>query len=354
MNFIYEIFGIPLGWVMWAIYQVVPIYGLALILFTILSKVVLYPSSVKQHKNMIKQRIWQPKMAEIQKKYKNDKEKQQQELARLQSEEGMKMSFGCVSMFIQFPILFGLIDVIYRPMTHLFHLPAETINKAAEICNAAGVTINTAVMGFQLDVMRAVIASPEKFSALGVDTVNKISSVNFNFLGLDLTGRPVWGEWNALMIIPVLMGVSMVLQNYINSKVNPAMTADQPGMGGMKYFMYIMSAVFVLFSFSVPAGVSIYWVATNILMIIQTLWINKRYAPADLTKKYLDEIEEKKKEKRAEKKAKKVIKKKVTKIVNGKEVESIEELTIKDVDKLRLARARELDELKYGDSEVEK
>ena len=66
MNFIYEVLGIPLGWIMWAIHKVVPIYGLALVIFTVLIKGALLPSSIKQHKAMIKQKIWQPKINEIQ------------------------------------------------------------------------------------------------------------------------------------------------------------------------------------------------------------------------------------------------------------------------------------------------
>lgn len=348
MNAIYELLGIPIGWIMWAIYQVIPIYGLALLILTILTKAVLLPTSIKQHKNMVKQRIWQPKISEIQKKYKNDRERQQQELARLQEEEGMKMSMGCSGMLIQFLILFGLIDVVYKPMTHILHLSTDVINKAAEICNNLGIAINTADMSFQIPLMKTISEHPDKFSDLGAETVQKITSVNFNFLGLDLTARPEWLVWNIMLIIPVLMAVSMLLQTYISNKLNPAMNSGQPGMGGMKYFMYIMSAVFVLFSFSVPAGVSIYWIMSNILAIIQTIYINKKYPPARLQQQYLDEIEERKKARRAEKKAKKMVKR-VTKTIDGKKVEQLEELSMREVDKIRLAKARALDAQKYGD-----
>ena len=259
------------------------------------------------------------------------------------------MTTGCSGMLWQFLVLFGLIDVIYKPMTHILHLSAETIKKAADIStNVLKVAVDTNNMSFQIPLIKTITEYPEKFADLGAETVEQITSLNFNFLGFDLTSMPVWGIWNIMMLIPVLMGVTMILQTYLSNKMNPAMDGSTPGMGGMKYFMYIMAAIFVLFSFSMPAGVSIYWIISNILAIIQTWYINKKYPPAKLREQYLLEIEERRKARRAEKKAKKMVKK-VVKTVDGKEVEKLEELSMRDADKLRLARARALDAEKYGE-----
>lgn len=133
MRTIYAILGYPLGWIMFLCYHLVNNYGLALILFTILTKLVLVPFAVKQQKSMVKMAAFRPKMEEIQKKYANNKEKLNEELLKLYEKENYNPMSGCLPVLIQFPILFGLIDVIYYPLKHILRLPADTINAATEI-----------------------------------------------------------------------------------------------------------------------------------------------------------------------------------------------------------------------------
>lgn len=107
MNFIYELFGTPLGWIMWLLYAVIKNYGICLILFTVLIKAALFPLSIKQQKSSAKMAVFTPKMTEIQKKYANNKQKQQEEMMKFYEEHGYNPMSGCLPLFIQFPILFG-------------------------------------------------------------------------------------------------------------------------------------------------------------------------------------------------------------------------------------------------------
>ena len=125
MQFIYSIFGYPLGWIMWLCYKILPSYALALILFTLLTRLILLPFSIKQQKSTVRMKLIQPKIIEIQTKYANNREKMQQELESLYARENYNPMSGCTPMLIQFPILFGLIDVIYKPLTHIARLSAE-------------------------------------------------------------------------------------------------------------------------------------------------------------------------------------------------------------------------------------
>ena len=107
MNFFYILSG-PLGYVMEWIYKLLPSYGWDIIIFTLLTKILMFPLSVKQQKSTARMSAYQPMMQEIQKKWANDKNRQQEELMKFQQETGMSMTAGCLPMAVNFLVLFGL------------------------------------------------------------------------------------------------------------------------------------------------------------------------------------------------------------------------------------------------------
>lgn len=111
----------PLGYIMWVCYLLVNNFGWAIIIFTVLIKAAMFPLTLKQQKNMAKSQLFTPKVKEIQQKYRNNQEKMQEEMGKLQK-EGYNPMGGCGTMLITFLILFGVIDVVYKPMTHMEHL----------------------------------------------------------------------------------------------------------------------------------------------------------------------------------------------------------------------------------------
>ena len=131
-----RILGIPLGWILHFCYSLVQNYGLALVMFTVLARVILLPLSIKQQKGMVKMAMFRPKMEEIQKKYAKNPQKMNEELTNLYAREGYNPMSGCLPTLIQFPILFGLIDVIYNPLTHLLRMDAATISNAVSIAQS--------------------------------------------------------------------------------------------------------------------------------------------------------------------------------------------------------------------------
>lgn len=132
MNFIYSLIGTPLGYIMWALYQVVHNFGVAVILFTFIVKLASMPLTMKQQKNMAISQLFMPRVQEVQAKYKNNQAKLQEEMTKLQK-EGYNPMGGCGSMLLVFLILFGVIDVVYKPMTHLEHLAKSEIDLVKEI-----------------------------------------------------------------------------------------------------------------------------------------------------------------------------------------------------------------------------
>lgn len=126
IQFLYSLIGTPLGYVLFFIYEIgIKNVGLAIILFTLIVKLVMLPLSIKQQKNSAKSAIFAPKVKEIQQKYRNNQEKQQEEIQKLQ-QQGYNPMSGCGSMLLTFLLLFGVLDVVYRPLTHITHLNADT------------------------------------------------------------------------------------------------------------------------------------------------------------------------------------------------------------------------------------
>lgn len=137
---------------MWACYALVQNFGWAIILFTLIIKAALFPLNLKQQKNQALSQMFMPRVKEIQTKYKNNPEKQQEELTKLQK-EGYNPTGGCGTMLITFLILFGVIDVVYKPMTHMEHFKTEEINAV----------VSTAE---QIDIAKTILANPDDAAAV--------------------------------------------------------------------------------------------------------------------------------------------------------------------------------------------
>ncbi|MCH5196845.1 MAG: YidC/Oxa1 family membrane protein insertase [Oscillospiraceae bacterium] len=132
IQFLYSIFGTPLGYVLYFIYTfIIKNVGIGIILFTFIIKGAMIPLYIKQQKSTAVSAAFAPKIKEIQTKYANNRERQQQELMKLQ-QQGYKPTAGCLPMLLSFVILFGVIDVVYKPLTHIVHSTGEEITAFVE------------------------------------------------------------------------------------------------------------------------------------------------------------------------------------------------------------------------------
>lgn len=129
MNFLETIISTPLGYVMEFCYMIVRSFPLALFIFTILTRLLLFPLNIKQQRSMVKSSAMQGKVKEIQQKYASDKQRQTEELQKLYAEEKMNPLSGCLPLLIQLPIMYGLFFVIYKPLTYILHVPQEIIDR---------------------------------------------------------------------------------------------------------------------------------------------------------------------------------------------------------------------------------
>ena len=132
IQFLYSLIGTPLGYILYFIYRFIcSNVGLAILIFTFIVKMAMLPFSIKQQKASAKSAVFQPMVMEIQQKYKNNPQKQQDELMKLQ-QQGYKPMAGCGTMLLSFLILFGVIDVVYKPLTHIVHMSKESIVEMVE------------------------------------------------------------------------------------------------------------------------------------------------------------------------------------------------------------------------------
>ena len=191
-------------------------------------------------------------------------------------------------------------------------------------------------------VLRAAlyeVLPPDVFSSVfSADQIASISDFNFMFLGIDLSRVPHFAFDAAslmLMIIPILSVVTMILSQIITMKMS-----GQEMQGAMKWMPWIMSLMFVYFGFTVPVGFSLYYTASNVVMLVQSIILKKMYDPEEMKKQVQAEIEAK----RAEKK-----KKKQVKVTTDDGREQVKEVSEAELARIRLARARELDEERYKD-----
>lgn len=352
----FSFIGIPLGWVMYYIDQFTHNYGITLILFSILVKICMIPLGIKQQKGMIVNARMQPKMKELQKAYGNNRQKYSEELQKLYDKEGFSPLSSCLPLAIQFPILLGMLDVIYYPIKHMLRLPEDVINQAIEIASSVLGSGGMSRYSKEISVLTAIKTNPQPFfDGLGTDAASKIANFDFSMFGLFLGeqpsltpgSRPI-GLYLALLAIPILSGITSLIMSLATRKSTGGAAADGQ-MAGMNNSMLIMMPMMsVWISFVVPAGVGIYWLISNVLSSIQAVVLNRVMNPAEAIANAKAEEEAARERERLER----IEAKKKAKDQGGSEI-SEKNLSQKEINRRKLAEARRRDALKYGEEYIE-
>ena len=341
MNPLY-ILGWPLGYVMEWIYKLIPNYGWDIILFTLLITLVKIPLQINQQKSMARMPAYQPLVADIQKKYRDKPDKQQEELMKLQ-EQGYKPTAGCMPMLVNFLVMFGVIEVVYRPLQRIFHIGADALTAAGEALTTLGISFTTVTR--DTNIIAQVIAGESTVtSCFTPDQVSTITEFgqHMDFFGIDLTRVPQYSlaaENLPLLIFPVLAIVTMFISTHISMKAS-----GQQMQGSMKLTMYMMPLMYLFFCFTVPCAFSLYYVVSNILMTVQSIIMKKIYDPEKVKAEVLAEMAARKKEQKRGVKSTTI---KVTDEKTGKTVEK--NISASEMNKRRLEYARQLDAERYKD-----
>ena len=283
MSILNYLIGTPLGYILYWCYTLVAGYGVAILLFTLITKIILFPLSVIAQKNSIKMVRMAPELYDIKRYNSGNGELIAQGIRELYKREKYSTVAGIVPLLVQIPIILGLINVIYNPLQHILHLNPQVISdltaRAAELLGRGGQDLGYTGQILVLEEMRRV---PESFASVpdAASAVTAAESLHMNFFGLNLSAIPAITD--ATVIIPIVSGLSALALCLIQNKYNVLQeTANFASKWGMTIFLVAFSAYFAAV---LPCGLGLYWTAGNLLSIPVLGICNLIYSP----KKYID------------------------------------------------------------------
>lgn len=284
----FQFFANIFGYLLDIINQFVNNYGLAIILFTAIIKLIMLPLSIKQQRSMKKNAELQEKLKVIQFKYKNDPEKLNKETMDLYKQEKMSPFSGCFSAIIQFILLISIFYMVRFPLTYMEKVDKTQIDTYTQQIKDAGMDVSQAYS--EIDIIREIDFLRENNPE---DETLKNININMNFLGLDLSKIPQQNlaDWT-VYIIPILYILSTFVSMRLTTSMQNANKDKKELTDGenketernemedamaqsnkmMSWMMPIMS---VSISLVAPLGLALYWLVNNILMIGERLVLNK-------------------------------------------------------------------------------
>ena len=300
-----DLVTVPFGWLLGLLYDLTSNYGLALIVFALIVQSVLLPIRAKSKKSMMKMSRLQPRIQEIQKKYANDQQKQNEAMQKLQQEEGASMGMGgCLWSFVPLLILLPLFTVIREPITYILGESAEvsaqiisTIKSLAQDKFSANtyydqVTAASLIPQFAAEISTAI-------PGISTDT---LAGINFDFLGINLGQIPqfnifaeswVW-DWAHVgaFLIPLLSAGSQVLQMWVGQRSNDSVITNEKGVQDKemaknsqqaqsnKVMMWMFPLMSLWIGFTVSAALSLYWFIGGVFSMITDPIMTKHYRKA--------------------------------------------------------------------------
>ena len=286
----------PFAWLVRLFYNLTNSYGVALILFTLVIKLIMLPFQMKSKKSMMRMSRVSGQMQELQKRYAKNQAKLQEEMQKLYEEEGVNPMSGCLWSLIPFPILIALYSIIRQPITHFMMLSKDVLQTVVQSAADAGVNLTNIVMmdkatgtpalkdGLYQLASYGQINLVKAVQEMGLSTPEGWFDMNYNFLGLDLTATP-WEyvknftfTWAVIgvILIPILAGLSQFVFSKLTMKTQPQ--ADAAGGASMKSMMYMMPLMSVYIAFIMPAALGVYWIAQSVFSLIQEAILNKTFS----------------------------------------------------------------------------
>ena len=280
----WQVILMPFSWLLKTFCQVFNSYGVALLLFTLVVKVILFPLSLKGKKSMIKMNLLNGQMKEIQQRCGTDRERYNREMQKLYEDNHVNPMGGCGWSFIPLLILMPLYAIIRRPLKYLMGLSDAGTTAVA---TALGIADFKAGSGFGELTLAASMNAGNLATAKDAVTAAGLGAggmfvINFNFLGLDLSRIPTLTFWEGgitpsavgLFLMPIISAGLSLLSMIVSQRTNK-MNANQDTAGSMRSMMIISPLISLWIGFSMPAGLCVYWIANSLFMIVQEIICGK-------------------------------------------------------------------------------
>ena len=330
-----DIVTVPFGFLLKWLYEFTNNYGLAMIIFAIAVQLVLLPITAKSKKSMMKMSRLQPKIQEIQRKYPDDKQKQNEAVQALQKEEGAGMGCGgCLWSLVPMLILWPLFAVIRQPIVYMLGADVETANKIVEVIKTANESLFSQGGHYEQVIAAQYITEYADLIREAIPGINEqiLVGIDFNFLNINLGLIPQWQFWTwdavewALIggaLIPLLSAGSQVLSMVVSQKMNNSVITNEKGVQDKetaknsqtaqqsKMMMYMMPLMSLWIGFTVPGGLSLYWFVGGVIRMVEDVILTKHYRKkydaedAERLQKHMEQeaLEAEKERIRAEKRA---------------------------------------------------
>lgn len=295
---------IPFAWLTRMFYSLTGSYGVAIILFTLVVKLVILPFQLKSKKSMMRMNRMQGKIKDIQTRFANNKERQQQEMADLYAREGINPMGGCLWSFLPLPILIALYYIIRTPLRYFMNLSETVIAEIRTLAESLGyvaATEGNAVAYEQIYLSKFIHEHWDSF----VGKFDGLLDVNYQFLGLDLAetasnvmgqfphgGWAVWG----LLLMPFIAAALQLVMSIASMKAS-----SNTMNSSNKMMLYLFPLMTIWMGFMFPAALCLYWIVNSAFSAVQELLLNKVFAKA------LDREETEKEREKREKRAAKMM-----------------------------------------------
>ena len=290
---------VPFAWVLRTFYELTGSYGWALVLFTLVVKLITLPFQMKSKKSMMRMNLFQPKIKEIQTKYANNPQKMNDEIQMLYAKEGVNPMSGCLWSFLPFPILIALYSIIRQPLSRFMMLSKDVVTEITTLATTLGYNAELVRKGYEeIGLAKFISDNFADFSG----KFDGLLNVNYNFLGLDLTVMPgdVWkdfftGGWPVIgvVLIPFISGALSLQQSKVSMSGNVAAEGNDAAARSNRMMMWMMPLMSLWIGFTLPAALGVYWIVNSLLYAIQEKVLTKYY------KSHMeDELSEKEKQKR--------------------------------------------------------
>ena len=289
-----DLIRVPFGYLLDWLYTFTNNYGLALILFSLIVKLVLLPMSVKSKKSMLKMSRLSPQVKALEAKYGDDKQKYQLAVQQMYKEEGVSMGGGCLWSFIPLIILLPLYYVIREPITYMMHNSRSISEAIVAFIQASGENLGKNSYYAQLAAAGHIGDYMEELKSLAVTANANLQAMNFQFLGIDLAGIPSFRFWDCegwgeigLFLIPVVSAGQQAASMWISQKMNNQVATNADGEQDADAakaanqtnatMMLMMPLMSLWIGFSMPAAISIYWIAQAVFGAVQDYFLTKHY-----------------------------------------------------------------------------
>lgn len=295
-----DIIQVPFGYLLDWLYQFSNSYGLSLIIFSIVVQLVMLPMTAKSKKSMMKMSRLQPQLQELQRRYADDPQRQNQALQALYKEEGVSMGGGCLWSLVPMLILLPLYTVVRQPIVYMLHESLEVAEQIVSVIQQAAPEAFSANTYYHQITAAQLLPQYAEVVKQAIPAISDatLAGIDFTFLGINLGAIPEFNVFAATFwcwpkigafLIALLSAGNQVATMWISQKMNDSLITNKDGIQDQetaknsqaaqtnKIMMYTMPLMMLWIGFTVPASLSLYWFVGGVVRTIEDVILNKRY-----------------------------------------------------------------------------